>query len=76
MYLYQVETKSNCETFSFEELKEKFTIRGWNENLSQRTELHDQPKLQGFVGPMYNGKQDDKTIIRYESIEEYATYSN
>jgi hypothetical protein len=73
-YVFQVVTPSTNETMNFEELKEKFPIRGWNDNSRQREELQEQPLLEGLVGPMYNGvQQDGSVVIRYESMKEYLT---
>ncbi|MCA1064664.1 hypothetical protein QTG56_23940 (plasmid) [Rossellomorea sp. AcN35-11] len=74
-YVFQVVTPTSNETMNFEELKEKFPIRGWNDNSRQREDLQEQPLLQGLVGPMYNGVQEDgSVVIGYESMKEYLSH--
>jgi hypothetical protein len=45
-------------------------LTGYNTNPRQRIELQNQPKFEGYCGPMWNGDS-----IRYESIEAYRRLS-
>ncbi|MFQ3543594.1 hypothetical protein Q7A53_05865 [Halobacillus rhizosphaerae] len=76
---YQVNFKDEAgfktEYYSYSELNEKFNIVGFNKNQSNRKELQGEPKIQGFLGPMYNGYENDILIIRYETQEIYNSLS-
>lgn len=61
---------------SEEELKLDFDITGRHESEVTRRELQNQPILAGLVGPMYDGAQDGIPVIRYETSEAYAIFSN
>lgn len=74
MYLYQFVGNGNNLLLTFEQATEKFNIIGYNENTSQREELQEQPRFEGYNGPMYNGKQNNKTVIRYETTSHYLKY--
>ena len=52
-----------------------YEITGYNNNLGNRMELIGQPKFKGFLGPMYDGLQDDNPVIRYESHKAYQILS-
>lgn len=42
---------------------------------SAKEELQGMPKLDGFLGPMYNGTDyEGNTVIRYESPSVYALF--
>lgn len=73
---YQVVGDRGTETFdSVEDLLKKHRSRGVETNSSRRPELQGQPKLEGFLGPMYNGNRGGKTMIRYESQGVYNQMS-
>lgn len=40
-----------------------------------KKELIGQPELTGYLGPMYNGVEKGKTVIRYETLAEYKAQS-
>lgn len=40
-----------------------------------RAELHDQPKVPGYLGPMYNGVDGDCVVLRYETSTVYREYA-
>lgn len=64
------------ETITYEELKKHYSIIGVNSNQSNRKELQGQPKLEMYLGPMFDGQDDNgHTIIRYESNEVYQQLS-
>ena len=50
---------------------DKYDIVGTNENPNSRPELQGQPKLRGFLGPMYDGNG----VVRYETQTAYNIYS-
>lgn len=47
-------------------------INGINNNPAHRFELHGQPKLTGFVGPLWGGEG----VIRYEDHRTYLAMSS
>jgi hypothetical protein len=60
-----------------EELLAKYTKEGVVESLSVRPELYGQPRLEGLLGAMYDGRDEDgNAIIRYESQEVYDIVSS
>lgn len=63
------------ERLTYEEALEKYQQDGMVANTSAREELQGQPKFSGFLGAMYNGVENGKTIIRYETQEAYNMYS-
>ena len=61
----------------------KSLIYGYNDERlaeNQREELHNQPKLLGLLGPMWNGRTklvdsgETVAVIRYETPEKYMSY--
>lgn len=75
-FAYQVVGDRGTETYdSVEDLLKKHRSRGVENNSSRRPELQGQPKLDGFLGPMYNGAKGGKTVIRYESQGVYNQMS-
>ena len=74
--VYQVVTKDGYKYYSREDLKRYFEITGEVHDSIRRAELQGAPKIKGLAGPMYNGEQDGKAVIRYETPEAYAVYSN
>jgi hypothetical protein len=40
-----------------------------------RAELKDQPKIEGLLGPMYDGDQDNIAVVRYEDEATYREMS-
>lgn len=40
-----------------------------------RSELQGQPRLEGLLGGMYDGKREGKIVIRYETQEVYDQLS-
>jgi hypothetical protein len=52
---------------SIEELASRCQITGTQDNRHLTKELIGQPILAGFAGPMYNGHEDGKPVIRYET---------
>lgn len=73
MKIYQVVTLQGSKLYSLEELIDNFKITGTQLSISCREELQGEPKLFGLLGPMYNGVQDGKTVIRYETQSYYNT---
>lgn len=51
-------------------IRRGFHVTGLNSNPRQRTELQNQPKIEGYCGPMWDGDG-----IRYESAAAYRTLS-
>ncbi|MBH8599086.1 MULTISPECIES: hypothetical protein [unclassified Thermoactinomyces] len=75
-FLYEVVSEFRVETFeSTDELTAKYERSGYWESRVTREELHHQPTLWGFNGPMYGGIRDGKIVIRYESSSVYAALS-
>lgn len=58
------------------QLVEKNLIQGINENEKSKEELRGEPKLKGFLGPMYGGEKDGKVVIRYETSQAYKAMSS
>ena len=51
-------------------------ITGYFDKPGTRKELHGQPKITGFLGPMYDGTDETGTpVIRYETSEVYSEMS-
>ncbi|MFP5109614.1 hypothetical protein ACSU6B_23090 [Neobacillus sp. C211] len=71
-FIYQVVTTTGASYF---DSLDDYMINEWNNNPRQREELQDQPKLDGLIGPMFNGNKDGKVCIRYETYEAYRMYS-
>ena len=44
--------------------------------LVHRAELDDQPTVQNYLGPMYNGRYKDGVLLRYETHEVYDMFFN
>lgn len=87
-FIYQIAYDFGERVFTcpctFEELKRMNLIIGVNPDLSKdrsegykvhREELDNQPKIRGYIGPMYNGIEDDKIVIRYETPKVYKMLS-
>lgn len=58
------------------ELGEKYRIIGQYHNVRTREELQGAPIPEGLCGPMYNGEEQGRTVIRYETQEVYNMMSN
>lgn len=76
-YIYRLVSSGGVKEYeTVEELRKDFNIIGWSpEDGSRREELWEQPILEGFVGPMYDGTKDGKAVIRYETPEVYELLS-
>lgn len=74
MNIYQVATNNGSTYYDEVELTAKFEVTGFHTNDRTRKELQGEYKLRGLNGPMYNGLNDGKTVIRYEEPAHYATY--
>ena len=59
---------------SEKELLQHHEMTGRCTSQAVRPELYGQPRLSGWVGGMYGGTRNGKTVIRYESREEYLSY--
>ena len=74
-YVYQLASlNKGKEFFTIEELEATNLI----DDLlftARKEELIGQPILKGYLGPMYNGMKDGKTVIRYETQEVYNLLS-
>ena len=70
--LYRIVSKSRDGKLSAVETTDLsgYTITGYHDNPRTRQELQGQPKLEGYLGPMYDGN-----AIRYESQAAYDTLS-
>jgi|GEM_PF-3169806 len=74
--VYVVRTTRGTETFNSEEaLARKYRITGRFSRPGTRKELQGAPKLQGLLGPMYDGKRGGATRIRYEDKQTYKELS-
>lgn len=62
--------------YSEPELGEKYRIIGQHYCERTRAELQGAPILDGLCGPMYNGEEQGRTVIRYETQEVYNMMSN
>ncbi|KIU04432.1 hypothetical protein ACFUIR_15455 [Bacillus subtilis] len=63
-----------AERMTYQELlkqKSKIMLKDRHINPSSREELQNQPKFEDYLGPMYNGISDGKTVIRYETRKAY-----
>ena len=59
-----------------EELTDKYKQVGLTEGSWLKKELQGQPRLEGLIGAMYDGKTlDGKHVIRYETEEVYEMLS-
>lgn len=75
--MYQVCGVGKTELYQTQEiLLQNYTKIGENHNPQNRAELQGEPKLLGLLGPMYNGIQYGKVVIRYETQELYKILSN
>lgn len=66
-FLYKVVAEEGVKYYSLPELQDKYSVAGSNER--GRIELQGQPNLVGLFGPMFDGYEDGKAIIRYETQE-------
>ena len=65
-FVYEISVKAYNRMYHYDELIKNYEVSGTFNSKYCRPELNDQPILKGLLGPMYNGKLGDKTIIRYE----------
>lgn len=65
------------EHLSIDEVKGKYSITGHTKNPSLRKELQDQPRIEGFLGPMFGGFKEDGqvVVVRYETQKAYDLLS-
>ena len=79
-YIYElVDVKEDgffvkAERMTYQELlkhQTKIMLKDRYINPSSREELQNQPKFADYLGPMYNGISDGKTVIRYETRKAY-----
>ncbi|MGM9944566.1 MAG: hypothetical protein ACI33M_06460 [Lysinibacillus sp.] len=75
-YIYQFVSASGSEYLTFDEAVRKYKQDGVVTSKSVREELQGQPTFSGWLGAMYNGTKDGKTVIRYETQEAYNMYSS
>ena len=74
-YVYQLVSRTEGTKYlTSEELSATFLVEDFQFG-SKHPDLNGQPKLKGYLGPMYNGTKDDKTVIRYETQEVYNALS-
>jgi len=72
---YELPYESNLNTVA--ELFAK--VVGYNHNPAHRPELQGQPKLEGLMGPFFNGyiydaiTGEEIPVIRYETREQYCS---
>ena len=88
-FLYQfIGGEYHGKLWHYAALEARNLITGYSDDLSEkrakgvlckRAELDNQPLVDGYLSPMYNGTKevDGVTyhIIRYETVEAYAHYS-
>ncbi|WP_150274163.1 hypothetical protein [Paenibacillus tepidiphilus] len=55
--------------FTEDDIKREYEVDRYEERNCVRPELHGQPKIKGFNGPMWGGRNEGKAIIRYESYK-------
>ena len=73
---YQVVTKDGSKLYDYSQLLDKFQVVGYSRiDGPSRKEIKGQPQLKGLVGPFYNGQDDGKTIVRYETTQVYNELS-
>lgn len=73
-YVYQLVSREETKNLTIEELESTSLI----EDLlftARHKDLIGQPKLKGYLGPMYNGVENGNTVIRYETQEIYNVLS-
>lgn len=74
--VFEIVHLDKTEYLSYEEVKEKYTIIGFNSNPRQREELQGSPKLKGFLGAMWGGYKDGIIpVMRYETQQVYNILS-
>lgn len=61
--------------FEKEEFLNHFSQTGVSTNPALRIELQGEPVVSGFLGPMYGGVKEGKTVIRYETQKMYNMLS-
>ena len=76
-FIYQLVGGDLAGMYTLDELKQLpvFTDKDSGENPGRRKELKNQPILDGYYGPMWNGVEDRKGVIRYETPEMYDMLS-
>lgn len=75
-FQYKVVAEGGVEVFNdVKSLLRKYRSRGMHRSPGTRPELQNQPKLEGLLGPMYDGRKGDVSIIRYEDAETYRQLS-
>lgn len=76
MYMYQFVSITGATLMDKESAESSFKVSGISTSGRLRVELQNQPKFEGFMGPMYGGLREDGTvIIRYETKEAYDILS-
>lgn len=73
--IYRLVAKSGVKDLTLEELKKNEEIDGKEDRTNLKKELQGQPKVRGFLGPMWDGTLDGKNVIRYETQEVYDIMS-
>lgn len=79
-YMYQLAGLSDCENLDLQSFLFHLKSIGIEStevysNKNTRDELQGQPKFKEICGPMYNGKKNGSTIIRYETTDLYDSIS-
>ncbi|WP_341323451.1 hypothetical protein NSQ62_08230 [Solibacillus sp. FSL H8-0523] len=75
-FIYKVVTEGGINLFdSKAQLLAKYTQVDTVTRPSVRKELQGQPILEGLLGAMYDGMQNGKHVIRYESQKVYDMLS-
>lgn len=76
VYAFREDRSSYPEVFqSAEQLVEKYEQTGTLSDNIRRRELQGAPYIKGFCGPMYDGLDMGRPVIRYESPEVYDILS-
>lgn len=71
--VFQFVTVNSSKIYSFQDIP--FEIDGIYKGKG-RKELQNQPKFKGFLGPMWNGyNQNGQSVIRYETSKAYNLHS-
>lgn len=75
-FIYELVGGDKAGKYTKEQLDSLDIINGCtDENPGRRDELKNQPTLKGYLGPMWNGIEDGKAVIRYETQEVYDMLS-
>lgn len=66
-YLFQVTTAEAEDRCDYRKLERKYRIVGEKSDPRSIPELQGMPILEGFVGPMFGGREGGLFVVRYEA---------